>query len=183
RARDCLGVTSRVSLGLPTAHEDARLLLVSLAEGLAEERAEAVVGIARHFLEDVAIKLPVALLRRSAQEAAALRVALELLLERIGVEGSEHGFIPRAQPGEHRHLMDPQIVERPLEGLDRLEVRRVVSHEEVVQRILGVGREFDRVVLAPPVSGDLETKLILQLLARSQHYAQSVADPFMVWGE
>ena len=74
--------------------------------------------------------------------------------------------------------MDPQIVERPLEGLDRLEVRRVVSHEEVVQRILGVGREFDRVVLAPPVSGDLETKLILQLLARPQHVAQSVDDHF-----
>src|SRR5438105_6180748 len=90
RAWDCLAVRSAGSLTLRTTLEEARLLLVSLAEGLAEERAEAVVGIARHFLEDVAIELPVALLRRSAQEAAALRVALELLLERIGVEGGEH---------------------------------------------------------------------------------------------
>src|SRR6267143_7224069 len=96
--------------------EEPRLLFVALGEGLAEKRAEAGVGVADHVLEDVAIQLPVALFRRPAEEPAALGITLELLFQRIRIEGGEHGFVAGTQPGEHGHLMDPQILERTLEG-------------------------------------------------------------------
>src|ERR1700686_2260120 len=105
--------------------EELRLFFVSLAESLPEERAETGVGVADHVLEDVAVQLPIALFRRPAQEPAALGITLELLLECIRIEGGEHGLVAGAQPGEHGHLMDPQILERTLEGRDGLEAGRV----------------------------------------------------------
>src|ERR1700730_12535421 len=147
--------------------EKPRLFFVPFAESLPEERAETGVGVADHVLEDVAIQLPVALFRRPAEQSAPLGIALELLLERIGVEGGEHGFVARAQPGEHGHLVNPQVLKGALERGDRLEISGVVLDQQVVKRIFGIGGELDGIVLAPRIAGDPQAELVFELLARA----------------
>ena len=84
-----------------------------------------------------------------AEQRAPFELAIELLCS-LRVELGEHRLERHPHAGQHRDLVVAQVVERVLERLDRLQIRRVALDQQIVQRIVDVGRELERVVVGRP---------------------------------
>jgi hypothetical protein len=69
--------------------------------------------------------------------------------------------------------MIPQIVERILERGNSAQIGRVTFHQQIVQRVVHVRRELQRVVLGDPEPRHLHAEFIFDLLPRSHdvHHA------------
>jgi hypothetical protein len=69
--------------------------------------------------------------------------------------------------------MIAQVGERVLEGFDRRHVGAIAFHEQVVERIVHVRGELERVVVDAPDPRALHAELVFDLLSRSHdvHHA------------
>ena len=98
---------------------------------------------------------------------------VERLLQALRIELLQHCVEGRAHPGQHRHLVVAHIVERIVERIDGAEICRVALDQQVVQRVLDVGRELQRVVFRRPQRRHVEPELALELAAGPQDVHQS----------
>ena len=72
-------------------------------------------------------------------------------------------------PAEHRELMMSQVVEGVVEGLDGLQIGRVPLDQQVVERVVDVGRKLQRVVVGRPELRHPHPKFVLDLLPSPKH--------------
>src|SRR5258705_1679402 len=163
RTRTLARVTTIVLL------EALELLFVRTRKLVAEQFAEAGVRVLDDAMDFLPVHFPVTHLRRHGDQRALARLLIELRLEAIGIELREHRLERRAHAGEYRYLMITNVVEGVFERPDRLEVRRIALDQQVVERVVHVGRELERVVLLRLERGRAHPELLLDALPCLEH--------------
>src|SRR5690348_14653494 len=118
--------------------ETFELFLVCLGESIAEQVAERTLRVLRQVGKLVAIQIPVAQLRRHAEDRALLDLPVELVLQAIRIELRQHGFEREPHRRKERGLVIAHVTERILECGGGIEIRRIALHEQVVESVVDV---------------------------------------------
>src|SRR2546423_11040597 len=149
--------------------EALELLFVRAGKLVAEQFTEARVSVLDDAMHLLPIHFPVTQLYRHGDQRALARLAIELLLQAIRIEFGEHRLERSAHAGEHRHLMVTNVVEGVFERLHGLEEGRIALDQQVVERVVHVGRELERIVLLRLERGRAHPELLLDALPGLEH--------------
>src|SRR5690606_2993794 len=123
------------------------MFFVSARKFLAEKQLEMRFAVAIDFLEAFAIELPIFAAHADAEHRGAPYLALVELLEMRRVKLRQHRVECGAYADEHGGLMEGDISKAFLERIDRPQIAGIALHEQVIERILRVHRELERIVL------------------------------------
>ena len=148
--------------------EFGQLALVGGDELLGKHLRETAAALVREYRVHVAVHRPVLGLVAPAQQRVPAQAGVEALFQLFGIEAVAEIVERMAHGFEHRVLVEQQVLAHFARGIARPEILAFLADEQLLDRILGVGRQLERVVVARQHRGLVEPERVLHVGAAGE---------------